>query len=590
MKLLKFICNIFKKFPFALITNISLLVAASLIDIASVFSLIVVIDLFLKPGLQGISPITSQIIKMIKFVGLPVTLSWLLAVLMIFNIIKVAFQIFAQYSIIKTKYTVLRDILLGTFEDFFNARWYFFSSSQQGTLLNTFTREITTIGDSFGAMARYFSGILQIMLYLVVPFYLSWQVTSVTVILALIFALPFFLLGRISYRLGKQNTATSNQLISVIHESFNLAKTILGFGNQNVSFKKLKNAFSAHSASTIKSQTLSAAIPLMYYPFGLLVLIIGLFVSQKITLPLSETAVLFYSLLRVIPAVTNLTEQKSLLDNLFPSYEQVMNLKVLSKELRQQTGGMIFYGFNKEILIERLTFAYPGHNPTLVDINMRIPKGKMVAIVGESGVGKSTLIDMVMVFHEPTSGQILLDGIPIQHFNTDSYRCRIGYVPQDSVLFNMSIRDNLLWAKEDATEKDIKDACRKANAEEFIKNFSHGYDTIVGDRGVRLSGGQIQRITLAMAILRNPELLILDEATSALDTYSERLIQDAIEVITKQTTVIVVAHRLSTIINADYIYVLKNGRIAEEGAYSELIQKNGHFSKMIELQALDVVK
>ena len=193
---------------------------------------------------------------------------------------------------------------------------------------------------------------------------------------------------------------------------------------------------------------------------------------------------------------------------------------------------------------------------------------------------------MIMGFHEPVSGMITFDGIPLQTFDINSYRQRIGYVPQDSVLFNTTIRDNLRWGNEEAGEAEIGEACRQANASEFIERFPDRYDTLVGDRGVRLSGGQCQRLALARAVLRKPELLILDEATSSLDTYSERLIQQAVESVAKETTVIVIAHRLSTVVNADYIYLLERGSVVEEGTYQDLLCKNGHFSDMVKLQSL----
>lgn len=590
MKASIFMGTIFKKSPLLVTANSILLLLANLLDAASIFSLIVIADLFISPGLNNASPITQKIAVVVKGMGLPVTLGWLLLIFLFFSIFKIVFQIFAQYTILKTKYALLKGLMLGTFEDFFNARWYFFSSSKQGTLINTFVREMTVVGDAFSAMGRYFSCLFQIILYLIVPIYLSWKVTSITIVSAVFFVLPFLWLSRISYALGKLNTATANQISSVIQESLNLAKIILGFGRQDRSVKDLGNAFDAHRKVTLKSQTLNYAMPLMYFPFGILVLIIGLLMARRLTLPLSETVVLFYALARVIPLIGNLAEHKSCLDNFFPSYEQIIRLRSSAKGLKQVSGEEIFCGFDKDISLDKVSFAYPDHEPVLVDLNMGIPKGKMVAIVGESGTGKSTLIDLIMGFYEPTQGQITFDGIRLQDFNIQSYRGRIGYVPQDSVLFNMSIKDNLRWTNEAATEKELRHACQQANAEEFIKKFPRGYETVAGDRGVRLSGGQIQRIALARAILRKPELLILDEATSALDTYSERMIQQAIENIAKETTVVVVAHRLSTIINADYIYVLKNGRIVEEGTYKDLVQISGAFNKMVQLQILEVTK
>jgi subfamily B ATP-binding cassette protein MsbA len=193
---------------------------------------------------------------------------------------------------------------------------------------------------------------------------------------------------------------------------------------------------------------------------------------------------------------------------------------------------------------------------------------------------------MILGFHEPSSGRVTIDGVPLSDFDITSYRRRLGYVPQESVLFNMSIRENLLWAKENATSEQIEQACLQANAHDFIRDLRDGYDTIVGDRGVRLSGGQCQRIALARAILMQPELLILDEATSALDTESERLIQTAIERIAETTTVIAIAHRLSTISQADYVYVLEKGCVVEEGPYVDLVRGDGHFGRMVTMQSI----
>jgi len=210
----------------------------------------------------------------------------------------------------------------------------------------------------------------------------------------------------------------------------------------------------------------------------------------------------------------------------------------------------------------------------------------MVAIVGESGAGKSTLIDVFMGFIEPLSGEIMVDGVSLNNYDILSYRRRIGYVPQESVLFNGSIIDNLRWAKKNASKDEITVACRLANADVFIDSFPDGYDTIIGDRGIRLSGGQAQRVSLARAIIRKPALLVLDEATSSLDSQSEHQIQKAIEKIAQETTILVVAHRLSTIKNSDHIYVLSGGRIVEEGVFTELNAKNSYFAKMIEAQLL----
>ena len=589
MKVLIFMRNIFRKYPRLFIWNILLILAENLTDAASLLVLIPVIDFLIKPGAQGGSFITKRVMAFAAYFGMSATLTSALLIFLIINIGKIGFQLFSKYSVLKTKYTFVSDMMIGTFRDFFNAKWYFFSSNKEGTLLNTFNREISIVAETFGTMANFFAGIIKALFYLAVPFYLSWQVASISVALAIFFALPFALLGKINYKLGKLNVATSNRLTAIIHEAISTAKIILGYGLKDKSVKTLNGAFDDHRRITIKAQTLGIVVMSIYYPFSIFVLVIGVLMAQKFAIPLSEAAVLFYALLKVIPSFGELTAQKNSIENAIPSYEQIMNLRQRAVELKKRSGRTPFVGLNKEILIDRLSFAYPGHKPVLSGVNVRVPKGRMIAFVGESGSGKTTLIDMIMGFHEPLEGSITIDGIPLQNIEVDSYRLRIGYVPQDSALFNMTIRENLLWACESASMSDIEHSCRQANAEEFIRRFPKGYDTVVGDRGVRLSGGQLQRIALARAILKKPQILILDEATSSLDTNFERLIQDAIENIAKETTVIVIAHRLSTIVNADYIYVLKSGRIIEEGAYPQLINKNSEFYNMVKQQALETV-
>lgn len=589
MKSFEFMRDIFRRFPLMFLASTLLLTLLNLIEAAAIFTIVPIVDLFTKPDLKGISFITQKAIDFMHYLKLPVSLISFLAIFVLFNILVSVLQILFRHFTLKAKYSVLRELMLGTFNDFFHAKWYFFSSNKQGTLLNTFLNEMTMIGDAFGAIVNFFANILHLVLYLIVPFCLSWQVATVSLVTALIFAAPFCLIGRVNYRLGQLNTSTANEISSVIHESFGTAKLILGFGNQRASANMLAKAWDTHTKTTIKSQTLGFAVPIIYYPLGLLVVIISLLAATKLSVSFSETAALLYSFLRIIPAVGYIPSLKNSMDCYFPSYEQLINLRRDAKSMQQISGTRIFKAFNKEMLIKNLSFSYPGQKPILSDIDVRIPKGNMVAFVGKSGAGKTTLIDMIMGFHEPLTGQILVDGIPLQEFDINSYRKRVGYVPQDSVLFNVTIRENLLWADDSAAEEDIKRACRQANAEEFIEELPERYDTLVGDRGVRLSGGQIQRVALARALLRKPEILILDEATSSLDSHSERLIQQAIEAVAQETTVIVIAHRLSTILRADYMYVIKKGYIVEEGQYSDLMRNNGEFSNMLKLQAVELI-
>ena len=573
-----------RTFPRVLAGGTLLLFAEGLIGTVSILSLAPIIDLCIAADLQRASPVTQRAAQLVEAVGLPASLPGFLAVFLILQLLKNAFAIFSKYCVLRAKLAVLHELIVGTFEDLFAARWSFFSASKQGALLNTFLHELAIVGDAFGQVALFFASVIQVACYVTVPLALSWQVTCVSVAAALVFAWPLFLLGKTTYRLGQHTTSAANELGSVLQENLTMAKVILGFGNQRQGIEALDRAFGAHRRSILKARTLTTSTPLLYEPLGMVVLVVTVLVAQRFALPMSELAVLLWALRQAVPLLGGIAAQKNVLLNCFPSYEQIKRLRQHARALKQPSGGRLFTGFQRGLTMEHVTFAYPGHEPVLQDINLLVPYAKMVALVGESGAGKSTLIDLLMGFHEPTAGRVLVDGVPLQEFDICSYRHRIGYVPQESVLFHMSIRDNLRWAKPDATEEDLRQACRQANAEEFIERFPDGYDTLVGDRGVRLSGGQCQRVALARAILRRPDLLILDEATSSLDSQSEQLIQQAIETVAKKTTVIVIAHRLSTIANADEIYVLQRGRIVEQGTCQTLLQQEGHFSRMTQRQ------
>ncbi|MBI2016913.1 MAG: ABC transporter ATP-binding protein [Candidatus Rokubacteria bacterium] len=585
MRVLGFIAELFRKFPLLLLANTFFLVVEGLLGIASLVTLAPIIDFFVAGEGGAGSPITARVTSALAALGLPATLVTLLAVFLAFQFLKNGFSIFAKHYVLRTKYAVLRELILGTFEDFFRARWLFFSSARQGTLLNTFIHEITVVGNAFGAVALFFASLLQLAFYLAVPFYVSWPVTAVSMTAALLFAVPFLLLGRVSYRLGRLNTSTGNEFSAIIQEGLSLAKVTLGFGNQHKTVADLGRAFDAHRRVTLKSQTLLVATPLMYEPLAMLVLVIAVISARAFAVPLSEMAVILWALRNSVPLLGVVATQRNSLATFFPSYEQLRELRRQARALRQTSGARPFDGLRDQIALENVSFAYPGQEPALSRVTVRIPKGRMVAFVGESGAGKSSLVDLIMGFHEPTSGTVTIDGVPLHEIDIDGYRHSIGYVPQESVLFNTTIRDNLRWAKDTATDAEIREACRRANAEEFIDRFPDGYDTVVGDRGVRLSGGQCQR--MARAILRKPELLILDEATSSLDTHSERLIQQAIEAIARETTVVVIAHRLSTIVNADYVYVLQGGVVVEEGTYQALMRQAGYFSRMTQMQTLE---
>jgi subfamily B ATP-binding cassette protein MsbA len=243
--------------------------------------------------------------------------------------------------------------------------------------------------------------------------------------------------------------------------------------------------------------------------------------------------------------------------------------------------------FKEHIKFEDVSFSYNKDEIVLENINLTFPKGKTCAIVGPSGAGKSTLVDLIPRFYDPDEGQITLDGTDIRNYKIEDLRQLIGIVTQESILFNDTIYNNITFGVEEASQEDVEQAAKVANAHRFIVKFSDGYQTNIGDQGSKLSGGQRQRITIARAILKNPPILILDEATSSLDTKSEQLVQEALSQLMKNRTSIVIAHRLSTIQDADRIVVLEEGQITEKGVHPTLMEKGGAYKKLVELQTFE---
>jgi ATP-binding cassette subfamily B protein len=562
-----------------------ILVGEGLAAAGAVLAVVPLADLLLDPRLNSPSRLTRELLALLEPLGAQPSF-WLFGLLFVLsNLAKSLLDVATRYSILRIKYQVQRGLFDDALTTFFKARWPFFSGADQGRLLNTFNKELGTIGDTLGQLATQLARVVQLCIYLAVPIWLNASMTVTAMILALLLGSPLLLLHKISHRFGRLNIETSNTVMGVINEVISAARLILGFGRQEQSRQRSLKAFDQNIRATLKSQTLDAAVAGFYQPVGIISAIVALGIGLKTGSPVAEMAALLWSLLRTLPLLGGLMSANITIRNFLPSYEQLDSLRKQAREVQEIEGNRIFVSMENGIVLKDLDFTYPGRNQTLQGINLALRKGQMTALVGESGSGKSTVADLVIGLQIPDRGEVLLDGIPLGQWKQNSFRERIGYVPQDPLLFHASIRDNLLWSRSDASEDDLWAALQVASAKAFVTELPMGIDTMVGERGVRLSGGQRQRIALARALLRKPELLILDEATSALDSESEQLIQDSIERVARHTTILIVAHRLSTIAKADYVYVLRDGCVAEEGTYTALCETaGGILAKLIRIQ------
>lgn len=584
MSVVQFGLALFRRYPTLFIGNVMLAMVLVVVDTATLASIAPIVSLLTQgAGNDRISPYVASFVALF---GLNGSVTVYLSIFVTLTIANSLLLVAINYLILRAQFIVRDDMILGSADRVMRSNIGFIEGQRQGDIINTLTQEAARVTDAFTALTRLIAPVAQMFVLLWIPFFISWQVTAIAIASAVALLIPLRRFRHRVYQCGRETTISNNNFATALQEMLQNARLIIGFANIDQAMRRLRTAFEHLRAASIGLQFLQSAVYALHSPIGIIVVFITFLSGQHFGVSLAEIAVVLYAFNRLAGTVANINQSRSQLISLYPSYEQVIGVRENAESSYVHVGSKAFSTLKNDVSLEHVSFSYDLDTRVLDDVNLTIPAGRMTALVGESGAGKSTLADIVMGLRQPTSGQVLIDGEPAQDIDTVAYRRKVGYVPQRTSLFNASIRENIAWAKPDATESDILEACRRANADEFITELEMGLDTIVGDQGFRLSGGQAQRISLARALVRNPTLLILDEATSSLDTKSEKLIQSAIEEIVGRTTFVVIAHRLSTIARADNIVVLDQGRIIEQGSYQQLMQQGGAFARLVELQKL----
>lgn len=480
----------------------------------------------------------------------------------------------------KTVFSKVMDMHLG-----------FFNNERKGDIISKVSSDVQVVQFTVtNTLQVVFKEPVQLLFYVFVLFSISVKLTLFSLLVIPVCGL---IISKIVKRLKQQATEA--------HESF--AKMI-GFLDEALSGVKIIKAFNATQRTKDKfdaenrfysnlnrkmvrrqqlaspvSQALGVTVVVMIVLYGGALVISG---SQEFTASDFIMYIAIFS--QVMQPVKALSDSFSGIHSGIAAGERVLALIDNKPELKDREDAIDLKTFNSNITFNQVCFSH-GDTPILKNITLEIPKGKTIALVGPSGGGKSTLMDLIPRFHDPASGTITIDGIPYSQLKTDSIREKIGTVNQESFLFNDTIFNNIAFAKPDATEEEVVAAAKIANAHDFILNTENSYQTFVGDRGNRLSGGQRQRICIARAVLANPPIMLLDEATSALDTESEKLVQDALNKLMQNRTSVVIAHRLSTIQHADHIVVIDKGEVAESGTHTELLNHNGVYQRLIAMQS-----
>ena len=526
-------------------------------------------------------------------VGPTATLLILCAFLGVMTLLKTACYFGASAVMIPIRTGVLRDIRRQLYAKLLHLNLGFFSQERKGDIIARMSGDVGEVENSImSVLDMLIKNPILIIIYFAVLLVISWQLTVFTLVVVPVLG---WAMGAIGRQLKRKSLAAQelwSDTMSQVEETLGGLRVIKAF----VAERKMDDRFAGITdelrTKTAKVATRQAlAHPVSEFLGTLLVAIVLWFGGTLILgdhAPIDAPTFIFYMVIlySVINPLKDFSKAGYSIPKGMASMERIDRILNAENPILEPEHPDVCTAFEKEIVFDHVGFSYEEGKAILRDICLTVPKGRTIAIVGESGAGKSTLVDLIPRFYDVTEGAIRIDGKDIRTLRTEDLRALTGYVNQEPILFNDTIFNNIAFGVENATMEQVIEAAKIANAHEFIMEKEEGYDTNIGDRGMKLSGGQRQRISIARAILKNPPILILDEATASLDTESERLVQEALDRLMTSRTTIAIAHRLSTIKNSDEILVMSEGRIVERGRHDDLIAKGGYYKKLNDMQSL----
>ncbi len=505
-------------------------------------------------------------------------------------VLKGLFGYLQAYFMAYVEQAVMRDIRNDLYRHINRLSLPFFNRTRTGQLISHITNDVNLVNNGVSAtFVTLIKNPLLIFANLGLAFYLSWQLTLAALV---ILPVSSVIIGGIGLRLRKASTRSQEKMAdvtSILQESIAGMRIVKAFAMEQFEIRRFMRETEAYFRTLLRITRVRNLASPITESLGALVGVGILWVGGKQVIAGSILGpeefiaflVLIFSLMQPLKELSSVTTR---LNEALAAGDRIFALLDTEPDIVEKPGAVELVAFEKEIVFDKVNFAYEKGKPVLQDISFRVDKGQILALVGPSGGGKSTLVDLIPRFYEPDSGTITIDGTDIREVTLASLRGLMGIVTQETILFNDTIRNNIAYGLADVDDARVEEAARVANAHRFIRTMSEGYDTMIGERGVKLSGGQRQRIAIARAVLKNPPILILDEATSALDTESELLVQEAIERLMQNRTTFVIAHRLSTILHADQILVISSGRIVERGTHEQLLGLDGTYKNLYNMQ------
>lgn len=483
---------------------------------------------------------------------------------------------------------VMRDIRQRLYEKFQTLDLEYFSRKRSGELTSRITNDVAVIEN---AVSYGFSDLvyqtLQIILFSIIIVVIYWRLAIIAILMVPFISIPIILVGRKLRKISRETQEKMADINSVLFETISGVRIVRAFGAEKHEVEKFnqhnRRYYKLNMKSILRTLALGPATEFIGSLGGVVILIyIGRQVVDGV-LSFGIFGLFLGSVMMMIRPFKKLSSVSSIMQKAFASSTRIYEVLKTVPKIKDDPSAWELAEVKESVEMRDVWFKYEEAG-VLKGVNLKCRKGEVLAIVGPSGAGKSTLVDLIPRFYDPVKGAVLVDQRDIRDFQVKSLRRHIAMVTQETILFNDSVRDNIAYGKPEATSDEIVEAAKKAFAHDFIKNLPQGYETFIGDRGIKLSGGERQRLAIARAILKDPPILILDEATSQLDSQSEKLVQQALNTLMKGRTVFVIAHRLSTIKYATKIIVLSEGRIIEEGSHEALLSQGGMYKRLYDMQ------
>ncbi|MFA5276461.1 MAG: ABC transporter ATP-binding protein [Candidatus Omnitrophota bacterium] len=535
-------------------------------------------------------PFLSNFVDKINGIEPATLLNYMAVAILVLFFLKGLFGFLQAYFMSDIGQRVVRDIKAQLYAKIQTLSLEYFTHKRGGELMSRITNDVKIVENavSYGATDIIYQG-LQVIIFTCVTFFIYFKMALLTFFLLPLISLPIIKVGKVLRKLSKRSQENMADTNSILYETISGTRIVKAFNMEDyeiTKFNRVNQAYYKLSMKSIKRMLLLNPIT------EFLGCIAGVFVffwggKQVIAGKLSFGifGLFLGSLLSLIRPFKKISQVNSLNEQAMAASERIHEVLETKPTVVDNPGAPSLEGFKNNLIFDNICFSYETHE-VLKDINLKVEKGTMLAIVGPSGTGKSTLVDLIPRFYDPKTGKILIDGVDIREVSLKSLRRQIGIVTQETILFNDTIKANIAYGDTSATKESIEFAAKQAYAHDFILKLPLGYDTVIGDRGMKLSGGERQRLAIARALLKNPPILILDEATSQLDTESERLVQGAIDHLVQGRTVFVIAHRLSTVRNANRIVVINKGMIVEQGRHDDLLSQNGVYKRLYSMQEI----